>query len=286
MLRIIGIVVASTLLAATVTLSLVTWNRTASLETVVIAQQKTLAAMDARLETARGGHGSGADAKGSAHAAHWGYAGEMNPAKWGEAFPTCGTGKAQSPIDIRGPFDKTDQALKLDYKPTPLKVLNNGHTIQVNIAPGSTLTVGGETFNLLQFHFHRPSEELIDGKPSAMTLHFVHKSESGKLAVVGVLLNEGRTNDVIKTIWAAAPAKEGPEIEVSGAALNPALLLPAKLDYYRYDGSLTTPPCTEGVTFYILKAPLTLGSDQVRAFPFEANARPTMPLNGRKIYSN
>jgi carbonic anhydrase len=286
MFKIIGIVVASTLLAATFTLSLVTWTKTGSMERTLTSQQKTIAAMNARLEESRGDHGGPHGAKAGDYGNHWGYVGEMSPAKWGETFPTCGTGKSQAPIDIRGPFEKVDQTLKLDYQPTPLKVLNNGHTIQVNVAPGSKLTVGGESFTLLQFHFHRPSEELIDGKPSAMTVHFVHKSESGKLAVVGVLLNEGRSNDIIKTIWSAAPAKEGPEVEVAGAALNPSQLLPGKLEYYRYDGSLTTPPCTEGVTFYILKAPLSLGSDQVRAFPFELNARPTMPLNGRKIYSN
>ncbi|NBU89698.1 MAG: carbonic anhydrase family protein [Betaproteobacteria bacterium] len=222
--------------------------------------------------------------KHAAHAApHWGYAGEMNPAKWGEAFPTCGTGKAQAPLDIKGPFEKSDVTLKVDYKMGPLKVLNNGHTIQVNVDPGSKLIAGDKSYNLLQFHFHRPSEELIDGKPAAMVAHFVHKSDEGNLAVIGVLINEGKENALLKQIWKHAPTKEGPEVTVPDARIDPKSLMPLKMNFYSYEGSLTTPPCTEGVRFFILKTPATLTKEQVEQFPFKLNARPVQPQNGRKI---
>lgn len=215
--------------------------------------------------------------------AHWDYVGEMGPEHWGDEFPTCGKGQKQAPLNIVGPFEKSKDALVVNYKDGPLKVLNNGHTIQVNVEPGSTLKINKTTYNLLQFHFHRPSEEQIDGKPMAMVAHFVHKSEDGKLAVVGVLLNEGKDHPLIKTIWEKAPRSEGPEQVVDGVKINPQNLMPASLAHYSYEGSLTTPPCTEGVTFYILKTPVDIGKRQVADFPFKRNARPVQPLNGRKI---
>jgi carbonic anhydrase len=226
-----------------------------------------------------------------AHAAdkgapQWGYEGEAGPNGWGRHFPTCGVGKAQSPIDIKGPIGKAVHSIKPDYREGALKVVNNGHTIQVNVEPGSKLQIDKESYDLLQFHFHRPSEEKIDGKPSAMVAHFVHRNAAGKLAVVGVLLNEGKENATLSAIWAAAPRAEGPEVTVKGAKINPASLLPGSLAYYSFEGSLTTPPCTEGVTFYILKSPVTMAKAQIDAFPFKMNARPVQPLNGRKILAN
>ena len=210
----------------------------------------------------------------------------MNPAKWGEEFPLCGTGKAQSPLDIRGPFEKTTQAIQLDYKAGPLKVLNNGHTIQVVVSPGSTMSVQGESYELLQFHFHRPSEEHVEGKPSAMVAHLVHKSAAGKLAVVSVLLNEGEENALIRSVWSHAPKSKSPETLIPGVEINPKSLMPVKLNFYSYEGSLTTPPCTEGVAFYVLKSPVSISKNQVEGFAFKMNARPTQPLNGRKISAN
>ena len=219
-------------------------------------------------------------------APHWGYEGHEGPESWGKEFPTCGVGKAQSPIDIKGPFAKGTQSIKTDYKEGALKILNNGHTIQVNVEPGSKLTIDKDSYDLLQFHFHRPSEEKINGKPSAMVAHFVHRNAAGKLAVVGVLLNQGGDNATLKTVFASAPKAEGPELEVKGAKINPGSLLPKSMSYYSFEGSLTTPPCTEGVTFYILKTPTTIAKAQIDAFPFKMNARPTQPLNGRKIVAN
>jgi len=221
-----------------------------------------------------------------AHAVHWDYVGEMGPDKWGSEFPTCGNGTKQSPLNIVGPFEKSKDVLSVSYKEGALKILNNGHTIQVNVEPGSTLKINKDVYNLLQFHFHRPSEEQIDGKPMAMVAHFVHKNAEGKLAVLGVLLNEGKDNDAIKTIWDKAPKTEGPELVVEGAKFNPAVLVPAALTHYSYEGSLTTPPCTEGVNFYILKTTMDIGKKQVADFPFKKNARPVQALNGRKISAN
>lgn len=287
MLKTIGLILIAMVLAMLLTLSAVISMKVVSIEAQVSGLEKIAAEMNLKLAEMTSQAPAGHAAKDAQpHEVHWGYSGDTGPARWGDNFPVCGSGQSQSPLDIRAPFEKSGAKLKFDYKPIPLKVLNNGHTLQVNAAPGSTLQVDGESYALLQFHFHRPSEELIEGKPAAMVAHFVHKNDAGKLVVVGVLLNEGRPNEVIKSVWANAPAKAGPEVEISGSAINPALMLPAKLDYYAYEGSLTTPPCTEGVHFYILKTPAAMSTDQIRAFPFELNARPVMPRNGRKIYAN
>jgi len=218
-----------------------------------------------------------------AAAVHWGYEGDNGPEHWGDNFPVCGTGKKQSPLNIVGPFEKSQDVLSVDYKEGPLKMFNNGHTIQVNVEPGSTLTINKESYDLLQFHFHRPSEEQVDGKNSAMVAHFVHKSKDGKLAVIGVLLNEGKDSAAIKTLWAHLPPKEGEEFVPEKVSFNPSSMLPKELGFYNYEGSLTTPPCTEGVQFYILKKPMDISKDQVGKFPFKLNARPVQSLNGRKI---
>ncbi len=233
------------------------------------------------------GHGKPGDKKEpEKHAAHWSYDGEMGPAHWGKEFPTCAKGKSQSPLDIRGPFVKARVVVTADYKEGPLKMINNGHTIQVNVVPGSKLRIDGVAHELLQFHFHRPSEEKIDGKPMAMVVHFVHKNAEGKLAVLGVLLKEGNENPGIKTLWANMPTEEGPEVAPEGVNFNPANLLPREFDYYSYEGSLTTPPCTEGVRFFILKTTVNVAKEQVNSFPFKVNARPVQALNGREILAN
>ena len=220
------------------------------------------------------------------HAVHWDYAGDMGPENWGDEFPVCGKGTKQAPLNITGPFEKSKDVLVVNYKEGPLKILNNGHTIQVNVEPGSTLKINKDVYNLLQFHFHRPSEEQIDGKPMAMVAHFVHKNADGKLAVLGVLLNDGKDNAAIQTLWNNAPKAEGPEVVVDKVKFDPSSLVPAALTHYNYEGSLTTPPCTEGVNFYILKTPVDISKKQVMDFPFKRNARPVQPLNGRKINAN
>jgi carbonic anhydrase len=213
----------------------------------------------------------------------WDYEGDMGPARWVKEFPTCGKGKKQSPLNIKGPFVKQRVDLAPAYKTAPLIMLNDGHTIQVNIPEGSKLRIDGIAYDLLQFHFHRPSEEQIDGKPMAMVVHFVHKSADGKLAFIGVLLKEGNENPNIKTLWSNLPKEQGPPVDVPSVAFNPASLFPKELDFWSYEGSLTTPPCTEGVRFFILRTPVNISKEQVDAFPFKLNARPVQPQNNREI---
>ena len=226
------------------------------------------------------GHGGGTQT------AHWEYDGALGPENWGKEFPTCGRGKSQAPLNIKGPFEKVRFSVAPDYKQGQLKIVNNGHTIQVNVPAGSKVRIDGRPFDLLQFHFHRPSEEHIDGKPSAMVIHFVHKNDSGELAVLGVLLQEGNENPGIKTLWSYAPPKEGPEVAPDNVAFNPNNLLPREMEFFHYDGSLTTPPCTEKVKFFILKSQVNISKEQVTQFPFKMNARPIQALNDRKILTN
>ena len=226
-------------------------------------------------------HGSG-----EKHAAHWEYEGAMGPENWGKEFPTCGKGRSQAPLNIKGPFEKVRFSVAPDYKQGQLKIVNNGHTIQVNVPVGSKIRIDGRAYDLLQFHFHRPSEEHLDGKPAAMVVHFVHKNLEGELAVLAVMLREGNENPGIKTLWTHAPPKEGPEVVPDGVMFNPANLLPREMDFFHYDGSLTTPPCTEKVKFFILKSQVNISKEQVSDFPFKMNARPIQPPNGRPIYSN
>jgi len=227
------------------------------------------------------GHGAA-----GAQAAHWEYDGAMGPENWGKEFPTCGRGKSQAPLNIKGPFEKVRYSVAPDYKQGQLKIVNNGHTIQVNVPVGSKIRIDGKPYDLLQFHFHRPSEEHIDGKPSAMVIHFVHKNAEGELAVLGVMLREGNENPGIKTLWTHAPKAEGPEVVPDGVMFNPGNLLPREMDFFHYDGSLTTPPCTEKVKFYILKTQVNVSKEQMAEFPFKMNARPIQPTNGRPIYTN
>ena len=266
-----------------------------SQQKVICAAQNALAAAGEKVKVmsecgteASNAKGDKKDAHGSGekHAAHWEYEGAMGPENWGKEFPTCGRGKSQAPLNIKGPFEKVRFSVAPDYKQGQLKIVNNGHTIQVNVPVGSKIRIDGRAYDLLQFHFHRPSEEHIDGKPSAMVVHFVHKNLEGELAVLGVMLREGNENPGIKTLWTHAPPKEGPEVVPDGVMFNPANLLPREMDFFHYDGSLTTPPCTEKVKFYILKTQVNVSKEQMAEFPFKMNARPIQPANGRPIYTN
>jgi carbonic anhydrase len=222
---------------------------------------------------------------------HWSYAGNTGPAKWAALesdYGACGIGKTQSPIDIHDGVAKKAAlpAIDFDYKPSPLKIVDNGHTVQVDYAPGSFITVQDKRYELVQFHFHKPSEEKINGKNADMVAHLVHKSADGSLAVVAVLLKSGQSNRLIETLWKNLPSKKGRETAVEGVQVNAADLLPAKRDaYYTFTGSLTTPPCSEGVTWFILKSPTSISKAEVARFAklYPMNARPTQPLNGREI---
>ena len=223
--------------------------------------------------------------------AHWAYEGKENPAKWGDiekAFESCKLGKEQSPIDIKSKDAKKAALapLKPAYKSSAGELLNNGHTIQVNLADGGAATVPSGEYKLVQFHFHTPSEEKIDGQSFPLVAHLVHRNEAGKLAVVGVLFKTGKENVALKNLFAGLPAKEGKA--PLAANMDTAALLPKSLAYYTYQGSLTTPPCSEGVAWHVLKEPVEISAAQLAAFQkiFKMNARPVQPLNGRLVQAS
>jgi carbonic anhydrase len=227
------------------------------------------------------------------HAHHWSYAGETGPAHWAaleKDAEACGLGKAQSPIDIHAAKARVSDlpAIAFSYQPVPLKIIDNGHTVQVDYAPGSFITVGDARYELVQFHFHKPSEEKFDGKAADMVAHLVHKDANGKLAVVAVPLRKGAGNKLVSTLWRELPTqKEHPKV-VESTTINAADLLPAKHGYFTFEGSLTTPPCSEGVRWFVLKTPATLSAAEIAAFGklYPMNARPVQPLNGREEQSS
>ncbi len=217
----------------------------------------------------------------------WSYTGDNGPEHWAslsENFATCASGTVQSPFDITA--DKTDDlpALNLNYVPTGMTVINNGHTIQVDQAGGGQLVVGDATYNLLQFHFHTASEYSIDGKFYPLEVHLVHASDAGELAVVGVMFAEGEANAELANIWANMPATKG-ENTVEGQSVDVKNLLPDSGQYYRFMGSLTTPPCSEGVNWHVMSQPITASAEQIAAFKaiFPMNARPLQAENDRMV---
>lgn len=221
------------------------------------------------------------------HGPHWEYAGHHGAAHWAEldaSFETCASGHQQSPINIHHAVKTDLPKLDFHYSAAVPTIVNNGHTVQVNLPAGNTLAVGDQNFELLQFHFHTPSEETLNGKPKAMVAHFVHKNGAGKLGVVGLLIQPGKPNAALAPVFAHLP-RSGESITVEDLSLNLADMLPKDLHYYAFDGSLTTPPCSEGVSWMVLKQPVTLGMDQIRAFRrlFPANARPVQKLHDRVV---
>lgn len=240
------------------------------------------------------GHGKaeGAEVHGQHGSAHWEYEGENGPAAWGKMqpeFSTCSLGRRQSPVHITDADTLVGPAepLQLRYMPSTASVVNNGHTIQVDLDPASpnTLTVRGSTYKLLQFHFHHPAEERVNYKGYSMVAHLVHKNDQNQLAVVAVLMDPGPASAFINKVWTYMPLDNQDRVQMPPGALNVADLLPPDLRYYQFLGSLTTPPCTEGVLWLVLKTPVTLSSEQLRLFSklFPNNARPTQPLNNRVV---
>ncbi len=220
-------------------------------------------------------------------AAHWDYEGEHGPAAWARLAPenaTCANGHRQSPIDITDGIKVELDAVQFDYRPSGFRVVDNGHTVQVNVAPGNTIEVLGKHYELVQFHFHRPSEERIDGKPFDMVVHLLHKSADGKLAMVAVLLERGSAQPVVQAVWNNLPLEQGDEVAAKGS-IDPAALLPSDRRYYTYMGSLTTPPCSEGVLWMVMKTPVPISPEQLNIFArlYPMNARPIQALRGRII---
>jgi len=219
---------------------------------------------------------------------HWGYTGHGGPDSWGELsekFHTCAAGVNQSPIDVSGSVEAKLPAIGFAYQGQPREIVNNGHTVQVNVAPGSYITVDGQQFELKQYHFHTPSENLIEGKQYPLEAHLVHADARGNLAVVAVMFEQGSHNAVLAQLWDELP-RHGGEQHALAAAPDLDALLPQDRSYYRFNGSLTTPPCSEGVRWLVLSQPLSIDSAQVDAFAAAVhghNNRPVQPLHARIV---
>lgn len=229
-------------------------------------------------DTAKAGHSG----------THWSYEGPRGPEHWGslsDDYSACEIGLSQSPIDVGASGENGLITVEFEYYQTPLNIVNNGHTVQVNYEPGSGITVDGDRYELLQFHFHTPSEHARNGKRTAMEVHFVHKSASGTLAVVGAFIESGEHSRPLNAIWDHMPDQAGPAATVENVLISARDLLPKQAGFYHYKGSLTTPPCSEGVNWYVLDKPITADSSQVDRFNgvVGENARPIQQLNGRNI---
>jgi carbonic anhydrase len=218
----------------------------------------------------------------------WSYSGANGPEHWGDLsadFATCKNGLYQSPINIDTAKKADVGELQFHYTASPLDIVNNGRTIQINYRPGSAVEIGGARYELVQFHFHRPSEERIKGKRYPMVAHLAHRAQDGKLLVVAVLIKRGRQNALLEDLWKNLPAQEGTENAPGNVQVNAEDLLPTKRGYYNFLGSLTIPPCTEGVAWYVLKQPIEASRSQIARFAriYPHNARPTQPLDGRVV---
>jgi len=218
---------------------------------------------------------------------HWDYDGEFGPENWGKINPAwaqCGKGNRQSPIDIRDGMKVNLDEIDFDYRPSTFSEIDNGHTVQVNVAGGNAINVGNQRYELVQFHFHRPSEEKINGKGTEMVVHLVHRGARGQLAVVAVLLERGKANEAIQTVWNNIPLEKG-TLGTPGVDLDPLELLPNRREYYTYMGSMTTPPCTENVLWMVMKQPMTASPAQMALFSrlYPLNARPIQENGGRMV---
>jgi carbonic anhydrase len=224
-----------------------------------------------------------------AESAHWAYEGHGGPADWGEldkSFTACSIGTQQSPIDLAGGIKADLVDLAFDWKPQAYKIANNGHTIQANAAPGSTIGLDGARFELKQFHFHTPSEHVLNGRRSAMEVHFVHADANGQLAVVGMLMKAGNALPAFAAIMADAPSKEGEK--TAAAPIDPNSFRPESRTLYRYHGSLTTPPCSEIVNWNVFTNEIEVAQADIAAFQalFPMNARPLQTMNRRFLLRN
>jgi carbonic anhydrase len=223
--------------------------------------------------------------------AHWSYEGEEGPEHWGElidAYRMCSDGANQSPIDLVADVHANLPELQFEYfSHSMVDETNNGHTIQQTIKPGSFLKIPSRDLSaeLKQFHFHSPSEHTIAGKSYDMELHFVHFDENGALLVVGVLIQEGKEHPVLNQLWSFMPQNPG-ETSQEAVSIEETNLLPDTREYFSYSGSLTTPPCSEGVKWIVIKTPIEASARQIAIFKErvgEATNRPIQPHNARLI---
>ena len=219
---------------------------------------------------------------------HWGYSGHEGPEHWGELdrqYATCSGGKNQSPIDLTGFVNAELSPIEFNYTTHATEILNNGHSVQANYLGGSTISLDGHEFELQQFHFHAPSENHINGKSFPMEAHLVHANRNGDLAVVAVMFEEGKANGTMETLWSQIPKKKGDKYTLS-SKVSASDLLPKSGAYYRFNGSLTTPPCSEGVWWLVMKESVSVSKEQVEAFSHvmqHPNNRPVQALNARPV---
>lgn len=218
----------------------------------------------------------------------WGYAGLGAPENWGKLradYALCGTGQRQSPIDIRGGIKVDLEPIRFDYLPTQFRIVDNGHTVQVIVGEGSSITITGRTYLLERIQFHRPAEERVNGKVYDMAAHLVHKDFDNNIAIIAVPMEKGKDHPLIQTLWNYMPLEVGMNVEPPDVIIDPAKLLPEKREYYTYMGSLTTPPCTENVLWMVLKNPIPVSLQQIGIFArlYPHNARPVQPANDRLI---
>ncbi len=220
---------------------------------------------------------------GTAQAENWGYEGNHGPEHWGEFASECAQGKNQSPIDIQSAVEAELAKLELDYNGKAISLTNNGHTLQASLEGDNNLLVDGKSFNLKQFHFHTPSENHVDGKSYPLEAHYVHADEQGNLAVVAVFFEEGDANPALTNLLETVPEKDN-NVTIS-APFDASALIPSDKDYYRFNGSLTTPPCSEGVRWLVIKDPQTISAEQIKKFEnvMGENNRPVQPLNARMV---
>ena len=224
---------------------------------------------------------------------HWTYEGKTGPINWGKldpAYSACSKGHSQSPIDIRGAhLNKALAPIEFHYISGGVTLDNNGHTIMITVHPGSYIMVGGVRYDLVQFHFHQPSEEAVHGKFSDLDVHMVHKSADGKLVVLAVRFNQYRDipNALMATLTEHLPQAEGKSDTITDP-INPGGFLPSDRGYWSFTGSLTTPPCTEGVQWFVYEQEMPISRNQFRAFSklYKRNSRPLQELHGRRIEAN
>lgn len=218
----------------------------------------------------------------------WQYSGEYGPAEWGRMLPAyalCDRGRRQSPIDITATRRQPLPALEFDYRSAPLRIVNDGHTVRVRFANGSRMMIGRESHTLQQLHFHVPGGDRVQGEEFPMSMHFLHRSRGGRLVALAVLFRVGAENPALAALLPRMPPRGQSERVLPGTRFDPAQLLPAAHGYYAYEGSVTAPPCTEGVLWIVMKQPLELSAAQLTQLGqmFPSNARPVQPLNQRVV---
>ena len=266
------------------------FKRSLSLVVILIFALSLAACTQAAEPTVEETHEESAD---EAHAIHWSYEGEGGPEHWGDleniedpavSYETCGNGTEQSPINLTAATVSDLENIAFNYSDSEVKILNNGHTVQVNYDDGSSIEINDTVYTLKQFHFHAPSEHAADGTLYPAEMHLVHQDANKNLAVVGVFIAEGAENAAFAPVWENLPAEKTDPI-ATGMTVNATSLLPAEQVIYRYNGSLTTPPCSQGVLWSVMETPVEMSAEQIAMFTgiFEGNNRPLQPLNDRAL---